>query len=136
MRSAMVSMAAMVTAGMADPFCLFGNIAKKCPRGGQSKLQHCAVRRYIAHLGIPLIPRRHYTKEKNMATPVVPSQFQVGKNRIVHKPTKSTFNFETGQGMFKSVEWGSVGEQQKTPRDYRREDVMRVAQQLLMKLPK
>jgi hypothetical protein len=71
-----------------------------------------------------------------MATPVVPSQFQVGKNRIVHKPTKSTFNFETGQAMFKSVEWGSVGEQQKTPRDYRREDVMRVARQLLMKLPK
>jgi hypothetical protein len=32
-----------------------------------------------------------------MATPVVPSQFAVGKNRIIHKPTTATFSFETGQ---------------------------------------
>jgi hypothetical protein len=31
-----------------------------------------------------------------MATPVVPSQFAVGKNKIVHKPTKATFSFDTG----------------------------------------
>ena len=31
-----------------------------------------------------------------MATPVVPNQFAVGKNRIIHKPTTATFSFETG----------------------------------------
>jgi hypothetical protein len=31
-----------------------------------------------------------------MATPVVPSQFAVGKNRIIHKPKKATFGFDTG----------------------------------------
>jgi hypothetical protein len=30
-----------------------------------------------------------------MAMPVVPSQFEVGKNRIIHKPTMATFSFET-----------------------------------------
>jgi hypothetical protein len=30
-----------------------------------------------------------------MATPVVPSQFAVGKNRIIHRPTKATFSFDT-----------------------------------------
>jgi hypothetical protein len=31
-----------------------------------------------------------------MAMPVVASQFVVGKNRIIHKPTTATFSFETG----------------------------------------
>jgi hypothetical protein len=31
-----------------------------------------------------------------MATPVVPSQFAVGKNRIIHRPTTATFSFESG----------------------------------------
>jgi len=70
-----------------------------------------------------------------MATPVVPSQFAVGKNRIVHKPTTATFNFETGQTTFKSVNWGHAGEQSSGP-DYRKSDIMRVAQQLLSKLPR
>jgi hypothetical protein len=76
------------------------------------------------------------TKEKEMVTPVVPSQFQVGKNKIVHKPTKATFSFDTGQAMFKSVDWGPVGDQPASGQDYRRDDVMRVAQQLLSKLPR
>jgi hypothetical protein len=46
-----------------------------------------------------------------MATPVVPSQFAVSKNKIVHKPTKATFSFDTGHTPFKSVNWGHVGEQ-------------------------
>jgi hypothetical protein len=41
-----------------------------------------------------------------MATPVVPSQFAVGKNRIIHKPTTATFSFETGHNTFKSINWG------------------------------
>jgi hypothetical protein len=32
-----------------------------------------------------------------MATPVVPSQFAVGKHKIVHKPTKATFSFDTAR---------------------------------------
>ena len=40
-----------------------------------------------------------------MATPVVPSQFTVGKNKIVHKPTMATFSFDTGHTTFKSVNW-------------------------------
>jgi hypothetical protein len=71
-----------------------------------------------------------------MATPVVPSQFAVGKNKIVHKPTKATFSFDTGRTTFKSVNWGRAGEQLSTSSDYRKDDVMRVAQQLLSKLPR
>ena len=71
-----------------------------------------------------------------MATPVVPNQFEVGKNKIVHKPTKSTFNFDTGRTTFKSVIWGLIGEQLSGGQDYRKDHVMRVAQQLLNKLPR
>jgi hypothetical protein len=31
-----------------------------------------------------------------MPMPVVPNQFEAGKNKIVHKPTKATFSFDTG----------------------------------------
>jgi len=71
-----------------------------------------------------------------MATPVVPSQFTVGKNKIVHKPTMATFSFDTGHTTFKSVNWGRAGEQLASGADYRKDDVMRVAQQLLTKLPR
>ena len=46
-----------------------------------------------------------------MATPVVPNQFAVGKNKMVHKPTTATLNFDPGQTTFKSVDWGRAGEQ-------------------------
>jgi len=68
-----------------------------------------------------------------MVAPVVPNQFEVGKNKIVHKPTKAAFSFDT---TFKSVNWGRAGEQLSSGRDYRKDDVMRVAQQLLSKLPR
>ena len=71
-----------------------------------------------------------------MATPVVPNQFAVGKNRIIHKPTTATFNFETGQTTFKSIDWGRADEQRSSGLDYRKDDIVRVAQQLLMKLPR
>jgi hypothetical protein len=71
-----------------------------------------------------------------MATPVVPNQFTVGKNKIVHKPTKTTFSFDTGHTIFKSVDWGPADEQLSTGPDYRKDDVMRVAQQLLNRLPR
>lgn len=70
-----------------------------------------------------------------MATPVVPNQFAVGKNRIVHKPTAAIFSFDTGDTAFKSVDWGRACEQ-PSGSDYRRDDIMRVAQQLLSKLPR
>jgi hypothetical protein len=69
-----------------------------------------------------------------MATPVVPSQFAVGKNKIVHKPTTTTFSFDPGQTTFKSIDWGGAGEQPGP--DYRKDDIMRVAQRLLSKLPR
>jgi hypothetical protein len=71
-----------------------------------------------------------------MATPVVPNQFAIGKNRIIHKPTTATFNFETGQTTFKSIDWGRADEQLSSGQDYRKEDIARVAQQLLSKLPR
>jgi hypothetical protein len=37
-----------------------------------------------------------------MVTAVVPSQFAVGKNRIIHKPTTATFSFETGHTTFRA----------------------------------
>ena len=71
-----------------------------------------------------------------MATPVVPNQFAVGKNRIIHKPTTATFSFDTGDTTFKSIDWGRADEQRSSGLDYRKDDITRVAQQLLMKLPR
>ena len=70
-----------------------------------------------------------------MAMPVVPNQFQVGKNKIVHKPTSASFSFDKGKTNFKSIERGSAGEQ-AIDRSYRKEDVMRVAQQILDRIPR
>jgi hypothetical protein len=61
-----------------------------------------------------------------MATPVVPSQFAVGKNRIIHKPATATFSFETGHT--KSVNWGRADEQLSSSLHYRKDDIIRVAQ--------
>jgi hypothetical protein len=71
-----------------------------------------------------------------MVTPVVPSQFAVGKNRIIHKPTTATFSFETGNTTFKSINWGRADEHLSSGLDYRKDDIIRVAQQLLSKLPR
>ena len=71
-----------------------------------------------------------------MATPVVPNQFAVGKNKIIHKPTRATFSFETGHTNFKSINWGGAHEQRSSGLDYRKDDIIRVAQQLLSKLPR
>ena len=71
-----------------------------------------------------------------MATPVVPSQFAVGKNKIIHKPTTATFSFEAGHTAFKSIDWGRVDEQRSSGLGYRKDDIIRVAQQLLSKLPR
>ena len=71
-----------------------------------------------------------------MATPVVPNQFAVGKNKIIHKPTRATFSFETGNTTFKSINWGRADEQLSSGLDYRKDDIIRVAQQLLSKLPR
>ena len=71
-----------------------------------------------------------------MATPVVPNQFAVGKNKIIHKPTTATFSFETGQTTFKSIDWGRADEQLSSGQNYRKDDIVRVAQQLLSKLPR
>ena len=71
-----------------------------------------------------------------MATPVMPNQFAVGKNRIIHKPTTATFSFDTGDTTFKSIDWGRADEQRSSGLDYRKDDITRVAQQLLMKLPR
>jgi hypothetical protein len=75
-------------------------------------------------------------QEQKMATPVVLSQFTVGKNKIVHKPTRATFSFDTGDTVFKSVDWAGVTEKRSSVPGYRKDDVMRVAQQLLSKLPR
>ena len=71
-----------------------------------------------------------------MAVPVVPNQFTVGKNKIVHKPTNAMFSFDPGQTVIKSIDWGRADQQGASGPDYRKEDVVRVAQQLLNKLPR
>ena len=71
-----------------------------------------------------------------MATPVVPSQFAVGKNKIIHKPTTATFSFEPGRTTFNSINWGRADEQLSSGSKYRKDDIIRVAQQLVSKLPK
>jgi len=71
-----------------------------------------------------------------MATPVEPNQFMVGKNRIVHKPTAATFSFDTNQTTFKSINWGHADEHLSSGTAYRKDDIIRVAQQLLSKLPR
>jgi hypothetical protein len=70
-----------------------------------------------------------------MVTPVVPSQFAVSKNRIIHKPTTATFSFEMGHTTFKSINWGRADEHLPSGANYRKDDIIRVAQQLLGKLP-
>jgi len=75
------------------------------------------------------------TKEGWVAAPVVPNQFVVGKGQIVHKPTNATFLFDAGHTSFKSVNWARAGEELSRGQIYRKDDVMRVAQQLLIKLP-
>ena len=71
-----------------------------------------------------------------MIMPCVKNEFEVGKSKIVDKPTQATFSFDTGDTFFKSVDWGRAGEQLSTGQDYRKDDVMRVARQLLSKLPR
>src|SRR5215831_12156406 len=55
-----------------------------------------------------------------MVAPVVPNQFEVGKNKIVHKPTKAAFSFDTGRTTFKSVNWGRACEQLSSGPEKRR----------------
>jgi hypothetical protein len=64
------------------------------------------------------------------------NQFAVGKNRIIHKPTTATFSFETGHTTFKSINWGRADEQLSSGLNYRKDDIIRIAQQLLSKLPR
>jgi hypothetical protein len=71
-----------------------------------------------------------------MVTPVVPNQFAVGKNRIIHKPTTARFSFEKGHTALKSINWGRADEQLSSGLRYRKDDIVRVAQQLLSKLPR
>jgi hypothetical protein len=71
-----------------------------------------------------------------MATPVVPSQFAVGKNRIIHKPTTATFSFETELYHLQEHQLGACGRATIIWPTYRRDDIIRVAQQLLSKLPR
>jgi hypothetical protein len=71
-----------------------------------------------------------------MATPVVPNQFTVWKNRIVHKPTAATFSFDKNHTTFKSINSGNAGEQLPSGTAYRKDDIIRVAQHLLGKLPR
>jgi hypothetical protein len=71
-----------------------------------------------------------------MATPVVPSQFAVGKNRIIHTPTKATFSFDRSHTTFNSINWGHADEELSSGTNYRKDDITRVAQQLLSKLPR
>jgi hypothetical protein len=71
-----------------------------------------------------------------MATPVVPNQFVVGKNKIIHKPTTVTFSFDTGQTTFKSIDWGGADERLLSGSNFRKDDIVRVAQQLLNRLPR
>jgi len=65
----------------------------------------------------------------------VPNQFAVGKNRIIHKPTTATFSFETGHRTFESINWGRADEQLSSGLHYRKDDIIRIAQHLLSKLP-
>jgi hypothetical protein len=53
-----------------------------------------------------------------------------------HKPTTATFSFETGHITFKSINWGRADEQLSSGVHYRKDDIIRVAQQLLSKLPR
>ena len=73
-------------------------------------------------------------KGRHMVAPVVPNQFEVGKNKIGRKPTKATL--ASTQAIPPSR--ASIGDVRviSTGQDYRKDDVIRVAQQLLSKLPR
>jgi hypothetical protein len=48
----------------------------------------------------------------------------------------ATFSFEASHTTFKSINWGRADEQLPSGLDYCKDDIIRVAQQLLSKLPR
>jgi hypothetical protein len=59
-----------------------------------------------------------------------------GHRNELRYATTATFSFETGHTTLKSINWGRAGEQLSSGLDYRKDDIIRVAQQLLSKLPR
>src|ERR1700739_3802233 len=75
----------------------------------------CGIERWASAEAFKLMRARcsfgRRRRREHMSAPVVPNQFEVGKKKIVHKPTKAAFSFDTGFTTFKSVNWGCAGEQ-------------------------
>jgi hypothetical protein len=71
-----------------------------------------------------------------MAAPVV-AQSVCGRQEQNHsQATTAMLSFETGHTTFKSTNWGRADEQLPSGLDYRKADTIRVAHQLLSKLPR
>jgi hypothetical protein len=67
-------------------------------------------------------------------TPVSRDQFEWEDNRLVHKPTNARFawSYPNGESESYTLNWGSAGDRLSNGEDYDREDVVRVAKELLL----
>jgi len=67
-------------------------------------------------------------------TPVSRDQFEWDGNRLIHKPSKATFAWAYPNSESDSVvmNWGLAGDLLPSGEDYDREDVGRVAKELLL----
>jgi hypothetical protein len=87
------------------------------PKIGDDPLRGCFIFLGCTFRESLVSPAARRRGDRIMATPVVPSQFAVGKNRIIHKPTAATFSFDTSHTTFKSINWGREDEKarRRTP---------------------
>ena len=68
-----------------------------------------------------------------MSTPVKLDDFEVRENEVIHKPTGARVSAHPGREEPVRVNWGRAGEVLDNGAKYDRDDIMRVAKELLAK---
>jgi hypothetical protein len=81
-------------------------------------------------------PRRNLTWHEVGAKPmpgtaVTGEQFELGRDSVLHKPTRARFYFFHDRSAFSDVSWGSVGSVLESGEDHRQEDVRAGAERFL-----
>ena len=76
-------------------------------------------------------PRQDGQREAHMSTPVKLADFEIRENEVIHKPTGARLSAHPGLEEPAWVSWGRAGEVLDTGAEYDRDDVFRVAKELL-----
>src|SRR5262245_10751895 len=82
---------------------------------------------------VPVIRFLSSVAPRIMATPVVPNQLSA---KTEYGAADASRPRRRGERTFKSINWGRAGEPLASGLNYRKDDIIRVAQQLLSKLPR